>query len=215
MQASSRLLALASLVACASATAAAPQPCCAFGGNGAATLIGNSVLAFPTDSSSAPSLYPLAMTVSGDDAAEQYVSFLVAPEDGNSMASLAGWLITGNATGQTIYVWRNVSGTPECSSASAASPEYYVPSFSLCAGSGLFSRFEQTYKVGSAGVFNMFGQVGSSGAVAAFASFSSGDCAPVFVQGFQSPWGTGAFQFTVLEGGAGANANWGQPPSFC
>jgi hypothetical protein len=199
------------------AASAAPSSCCAFGGNGAATLLGTAII----------NVAPQATTEN------QAMSILLAldpnPEDSVVIAALnstdttspvetstAGWMITGNSTSQTMFTWRYVDGRISCTTASAPAPERYVQSFVLCAGvaGSMFENYVSSSTYGSTNV-NVYQQDAPGYSYGYFAEEALG-CMPNYILSPNSPFGSGAMSFNLFGGSATAPPqNWKQPPKAC
>jgi hypothetical protein len=122
------------IVACYAACATAvklPEACCAFGGNGAAILSGKATVSLPTASGAfVPQIVPAVLASDGS-------SFSGVILNGTSPdSSSAGWIVSGNSTGQTIIVWTANPGAPPTCSRASAPPTSYVPTFAFCNGAG-------------------------------------------------------------------------------
>ena len=158
MLASSQLLRLAPLalaLCLMTATTAAPTPaeCCVLGGDGSATLSGNIVIDLQS-SDPGPHLYPGHLLV---DAVNMIAGVLVGADSAEK--AVAGWLITQNATAQSITAWNHNDGgamSPTCFSGSVPlSPEpdsMYVPGFRACPGAAsntLYPVYVSSFSLGS------------------------------------------------------------------
>ena len=165
-----KMIAAALLAAASLPLAAAFGPCCAFNGQGDAVLLGTGVLnAFaPASGSREPTgpayAAPMAVGVSG---AHQFTTILFGARTGPEDA-VAGWVVTSNATNDVIFMFSNVTGTPQC--AAGVGPKgSMVPEYGLCGGSGLFPQHDHDYKVAGLAVGVFVQQSQSGGASSACA----------------------------------------------
>jgi len=194
--------------------AATPKPCCAWGGSGSAYIFAIATLAgVMFDAGSAPAPSELVSVAMGLDAVNSVASVLVNSSDPET--AVAGWIISQNATAQTMTFWNGngPSRTPKCFSSSVALPDNFMPGFSFCPGGpgSAFPVFTSSFLQGTQQV-NWYAQSGNG----AQASFTDGACVPVSVLGGGSPLGGGAFGFTVVGGAGGAPPTaWASPPSTC
>jgi hypothetical protein len=218
-----RVSILAAAVCCTVATSrptthsndAMPKPCCAWGGSGSAYMFAIATIAgISWDAGAAPSSSELVSVALGLDAVNSISTVLVNSSDPET--AVAGWIISQNATAQTLTFWNGngPSRAPNCYSASVPLPDSYMPGFSFCPGGpgSAFPVFTSSFLQGTQQV-NWYAQnvVGS-----AQASFTDGTCVPVSVLGATSPLGGGAFGFTVVGGAGDAPpASWASPPSAC
>lgn len=200
-----RVLFLLSLI-----SSALSDGCCAFGGNGAATLLGVGTITLPGHTQTSTQL-PVAVVSSGITAAP-FISIVFAPKT-SPEDSLLGWFISQNVTAQTLYVWSNTTGTPTCSTASVALPEFYVPGFSQCSGAAhgaLWSKFSGDYNLGKNAPVEQWSTIRGD-STAAF--LPSQGCTPVYMSSANNPFGTGAFSISFQSGDSGA-PSW-KPPTYC
>jgi len=206
---------LAALAATASSTPF--KPCCAYGGDGGAVVLGAGVLnAFsPTaGDGGAPSgptdAGPMAMGVSPS---KLFTTVLFAASSGPDDA-LAGWIVTSNSTNDVLFVFSNASETgPRCS-AGVAPRGSYVADYRLCGGPGsLFPNAARDYALTPTTRVGVFAQANDATTLG-FADETA--CAPVSLLGAASPLGTGAFSIT-FESGVPAEppAAWSAPPAYC
>jgi hypothetical protein len=208
-------LAAAALGAVLAVASAEPVPGCAFGGQGAALALGMGTFPIPDANSgkNVAVVLPMAAVSSGGETAEPWVMVLVAPQSGPDN-SLAGWLITQNATSQTLTFWSNFTGAaPACHSASVQLPDAYTPGFSMCGGdlpSALFPVVARNYTLAGLEV-GVYAQA-PSGAELSMTSAPAFALVSLFVA--ESPLGTGAFSIS-FESGVPAAPAWGKAPAWC
>ena len=144
------------------------SPCCAYNGGGSVVLLGTGVLnAFaPSQGSNEPTgpsyAAPMALGVSK---AGKFTTVLFAAKSGPE-DSIAGWMTMSNATNDIIFTFSNISTTgPRCA-AGVGPLGSMVADYSMCAGSGLFPKYNRDFKVAgmSVGVFTQDHVPGASSA---------------------------------------------------
>ena len=207
------LLAAASLTAVPAAASSAS--CCAYGGNGAAEIMGVGTALLPTTTIS--NFLPVMFGATGPSK-NPFVGVLLAPVTGPE-DSLAGWMIMPNRTtgGQTLVAWTNLEGqTPQCFRGYTQPGESFTPGYSMCFGSSIpgamFPFANGSYPLPGVGLpVTMYNQADGSGAdVRARISVADQNCSPVFLASINTPFDTGAFSVSV-EVGAATAPNWGLP----
>jgi hypothetical protein len=196
--------------------AAAPFPaCCAYGGKGAAVVLGaGSLNAFPpAPGGVAPSgpVYAAPMAV-GVSPSRSFSAILFGAETGPEDAA-AGWIVTSNKTHDVIFVFANMTaGAPTCQ-AGVAPRGTMVGEYALCAGSGLFPTFDHAFSLATLAV-GAFTQTAKSTTMS-FGGDAT-ECAPVSLLGNYSPFGTGSWSINFESGEAvEPPASWSAPPSYC
>lgn len=191
------------------ATAAAQDGCLAFGGGGAATLRGAGTLVVPPNVTATNA--DLALGISGPTAAP-FAAVLVGPfadAAPSPSTAAAGWIVSGNATGQTLHFW--YGGV--CETATVAYPGFFAPGFAMGGGNGtIFPFFSRAYSYGGAAV-TLYVQDAHDGSTEA--RFADG-CVPTTIRGEMAAFGTGAWSVVFEEGAAVAPpSTWGTPPAAC
>jgi hypothetical protein len=125
--------------------------------------------------------------------------------------SLAGWIVTSNATNDVLFAWSNASSSGPVCAAGVSPRGTMVPTYALCAGSGLFPDEARAFTLAGvpAAVFTQ-----------GHASMTFGGdatvCAPVALVGDATPLGTGAYSFSIESGvPAAPPTTWAAPPAYC
>lgn len=147
----------------------------------------------------------------------QAVAVLVG-DAADANAAKAGWIITQNATGQTLSLWTNntAGAKPSCSQAGTTLPDVYVPGFAMCPGmeGGMFPTFLANITLGALGL-NQYQQGSPALSTGTFASAADG-CAPLTIMAPGSPFGGGAFTMVITAGeGVAPPASMITPPAAC
>jgi len=200
----------------ASLAQAPPAPCCLYGGAGTATILNDATLVLPGSPMSV--LATIALGAGTSSSGSTFVSVLIGTRDGPE-DSVAGWVITENATAQTMTVWHsNVGAAPTCSRDSIALPGRYTRT-RLCVGTtpdSAFPAYVGSYLVGNALAASWFAQGANASSAAALISVTNAGCAPVTVLGPGTPLGGGAYNFAVQGGGPEpAPTAWAEAPASC
>ena len=213
----SKLSALLALVAVAPALSAPPAACCLYGGTGAATMLANGIITLPGRAAQTQTVALGAGTVANGDA---FVAVIVGSQNGPE-SSTAGWIVSENATSQTMTLWSQGAGggggggggAPTCGRSSVA-PHGYMKSLSLCFGeAGAYPDYISSYMVGGSLPASWWGINGTASALFAV---SDADCSPISMLSPGTPFGTGAFGLDVQGGGpAAAPAAWAEAPAAC
>ena len=194
------------------AAATAQSGCRAFGGDGAATLRGAGTLVVPPNMTTATNA-DLAVGMSGPAASQPFAAILIGPFSDaapSPATSHAGWIVSGNATGQTLHFW--YPGV--CETTSVAYPQFFAPAFSFGGGNATtFPFWSRTFVYGAEDI-QLYVQDAHDGATEA--RFVGATCVPTSIRGEMVPFGTGAWAVVFEEGAAVAPpATWGVPPAAC
>ena len=208
---------LPALALAASAASSAPfPPCCAYGGSGAAVVLGAGVLnAFsPAAGDNAPAGPNAASSMAiGVSPSHLFTAILFAAASGPDDAQ-AGWIVTSNQTHDVLFTFTNASEAgPRCT-AGVAPRGAFVADYRLCGGPGsLFPIAARDYLLTPTTRVGVFAQA-NEGTTLGFADESA--CAPVSLIGASSPLGTGAFSMNFESGVPAEPPLTGSaPPSYC
>jgi len=175
-------------------------------------MTANAVIALPGRPAGLQTASLGAGTAANGDA---FVAVIIGSEDGPE-ASAAGWIISENATSQTMLVWSLPvgGGAPTCARSTVLPPQVFMPSVKLCFGAGsAYPDYLSSFSAGGALPASWWGVNGTSSALM---SVTDADCSPLTVLSPGTPFGEGAFAFDVQGGGpAAAPASWAEAPSAC
>ena len=202
---------------------AAFAPCCAYGGEGSAVALGMGVFdAFPPPRGSpsgaaptgAPYSGPLAIGISASGSFAPFATVLFAARSGPE-DSVAGWIVTSNATNDVLYAWSNAAADVPPTCVAGVGPRgAFISEYSMCAGSGIFSRLDREYSLAPNVPMGVFAQA-SNASTLTFAGGAAG-CTPTTLLGSSSPLGTGAYSIAFESGVPEAPpSTWSAPPSWC
>jgi len=182
-----------------------PSPCCAYNGNGAATLHGiinvANINGFPE---------PMVLDAWAGGDGVTYNAVLINGTTPDN--SIAGWVISNNATHQIFTVYND--GICHSSSTPLATP--WVKSFGFCGGlpQGNFV----TPIGGYSNPLDTYIWATSYSNNPSFMSFTSKEnaCAPQFLLSTTSPLSGGSLSISFIAGSSETPpSSWSQTPSYC
>ena len=185
----------------------AASPCCAYGGEGGLTALGQGTFPWPTGAR----LTPYLVGVHPELGSAVYVDPTLSPGEAAPTAPV-GWMIIANSSaagGQALWVW-NADGVCEVDTRGSFGP------FNACFGTpGASFPFPSATPVdfGPGVVADVWVQQSNITTAIVLES----NCAVVSMLGTANPSGfNGGWMFTVVNGGgAPPNPAWFTPPAQC
>ena len=206
---------------CLVATVLAQPSCCPFGGVGSVVLNGLAVVdAFPSADPNARRAASVQNTTILIDKEHLSVAVIFNATTKGAEGSGAGWVITQNATSQTLSFWYNATAPTGivCYRTSVLLPDTFVVGFSACTGDnvGTFPHYKGSYSPSPGLTIESWAdKVDEAQSTMNFATTAS-ECSPLTLLASGNPFGGGAWAVSVHKGSSvPAPVSWSVPPAAC